>query len=232
MVMQFWILPLLGGPFQTRRVNKYYILLYTKVTWELLFWKSRLLVVKVSYFCDKDSRQHPTSFHCFLVPPTEDARSDPLRVHLLLPKGHMKAHLPNVGMEFWDDLQYDRPKQLSGQVKSEEISNNWPGIHSQLGDWIISEAWTIENKVLALYLGSSWNELWCDWPHVTYFHANKNDKWYVFLPPTGERRSDLYMPTQSEERTNEANQVKTSAWVPMSFKRQQTVVKKNIYMIK
>lgn len=60
MVMQFWFLPFLGGLFQTRRVNKYYILSYTKVTWESLFWKSRLLVVKVSYFGDKDSRQHPT----------------------------------------------------------------------------------------------------------------------------------------------------------------------------
>lgn len=110
MVMQFWFLPFLGGLFQTRRVNKYYILSYTKVTWESLFWKSRLLVVKVSYFGDKDSRQHPTSvswmfsllasFPCFLVPPTEDARSDPLRVHLLLPKGLMKAHLPHVGVEY------------------------------------------------------------------------------------------------------------------------------------
>lgn len=46
------------------------------------------------------------------------------------------------------------------------------------------------------------------------------------MPPTGERRSDLYTPTQSEERTNEANQVKTPAWVLMSFKKQQSVVKK------
>lgn len=108
--MQFWFLPFLGGLFQTRRVNKYYILLYTKVMWESLFWKSRTLVVKVSYFGDKDSRLHPTSvswtfsslasFCCILVPPTEDARTDPLRLHCLPPKGHTKAHLPNVGVEY------------------------------------------------------------------------------------------------------------------------------------
>lgn len=40
----------------------------------------------------------------------------------------------------------------------------------------------------------------------------------------------MYTPTQSEERTNEANQVKTPAWVLMSFKKQQSVVKKKIYI--
>lgn len=121
-------------------------------------------------------------------------------------------------------------EQNKSQFMGEEISNKCPAMHSQLGDWLDHFRGLDENKVLALYLGSSWIEPWCDWPHVTYFHANKNDKWYVFLPPTGERRSDLYTPTQSEERTNEANQVKTPAWVLMSFKKQQSVVKKYIYI--
>lgn len=53
----------------------------------------------------------------------------------------------------------------------------------------------------------------------------------ICFPATNRRKKEQFVHAHTVwERTNEANQVKTPAWVLMSFKKQQSVVKKKIYI--